>query len=150
VLVKDRLSGALDGATVQVLTPVVPGAHPALLVVTAEASLPDLEKALSGAWGAATAPPSEEELTGIRRRLLERAARRFSGSVGRAAFMAEIAAGVRTWLPPAQWQTGVLAMATEDVAGQLSRWQSWDELLTTGAGPLPVSSLPLPGAAATR
>ncbi len=150
LLVEERLGRALDAASIKVLTPLVPGAHPALMVVTAEASLPDLEKTLKDEWASATAPPSEEELTGIRRRLLEHAARRFSGAVGRAAFMAEIAAGVRTWLPPSQWQTGVLAMAAEDVAGKLSHWQSWNDLLTTGAGPLPVSSLPLPGAEAGR
>ncbi len=142
-LVRERVA-SLGELTVRLVEPRVPGQAPALLVVTAEAALPDLESRLAGTWDRLTAPPTEDELETVRKAVLRETAQRWTGPVGRAALMAAVAAGQRSWSPPAQWPVRILAVEAGDLEPYLARWRAWDELETTGAGPFPVGSVPLP------
>ncbi len=149
-LLVHRLAGSVEELSVEQLEPVVAGGHPALVAVWARSTLPELERTLRERWPSLTAPPGDEELEAARRELLGEESRRFSGPLGRAGLMAEVAAGCRRWMAPSQWQAGILALGRDDLEPILAGWSDWDGLLTTGAGPLPVSSLPLPRAPGGR
>lgn len=145
-LLRSRAEAVLADARIRLVRPRVPGAAVALLVVTAKADFPALEKRLGDAWSGLTAPPGEDAVEAARRTVLERVSRRWSGPVGRAALMAAVAAGQRAWSPPSRWQTRLLTVSAEDVAAVLEGWSAWDRLGVTGAGPLPVAAVPLPPA----
>lgn len=141
-LVASRLAEA--GLPATLVSASTPGGAVPVLVVEGEGELPDLEAAVAAAWAEAVRPPEAAELEPVRRRVAAAEAVRWSGSAGRAALAAAVAAGERSWTAPERRAMEVLGVEPGAVSAHLARWRELGSLPTTGAGPLPVSSLPLP------
>jgi hypothetical protein len=134
---------ALEIATdVEVLRPVVPGRNMGLLVVSAPGPLTDLEERLAESWRQLAASPSEEELSEAQRRVAADLAARASGPLGRAGMCAAVAVGNTLWRKPADLELEILGLPHEKFQLVLEEVPGWDELITTGAGVLPVPEAP--------
>ncbi len=136
-----RLLPAFD---VEVLDPLLPGRPTLVLLVQGEADLDKLENTVAERWNEWLEVPGEAELALLRRAVASRLAARASGVLGEARVCAGMAAGGDSWQPAAEIERAVLAESAEDLTPALAPWTRWKELVTAGAGPLPVESLPIP------
>ncbi len=127
-------------ATVEVLSPFVPGRSVLLLMVTAVSPLEKLEAALEKGWKAVTAAVTEEELANARRRVAAASAARWSGATGQARRSAAVAAGAVRWQPASELEMNILSVSEETVNRVLSGFQ-WATLQVTAAGVLPIGEL---------
>jgi hypothetical protein len=137
-LVRGRLASALTEGRVEVLRPLVPGRRLALVVIERESDLPSLEEALASAWKSVSAPPDEEEIGEVGRRLAAAIAADAGGAVGRARLCAGVAAGDRSWRPPAESEMALLLLDAEGLEVPLSMIPAWEGTFSTGAGRLPL------------
>ena len=137
-VVAGRVAAGVEGSAVEVLRPVVPGRKLALLVVTAEGPLDDLERRVMRRWKTVSAPVGEEELTDARRRVAAGVAAAASGPLGRARMCAAVAVGDTLWRRPGDLELETISLPPEDLAVVFGSLPGWDELETTGAGVLPV------------
>jgi len=143
-LLTERGRRLLPSDEIEVLDPLLPGRRTLVLLVQGEADLDKLESTVSQQWKTWLAPPKDPELTSVRRRVSSRLAARASGSIGEALVCAGMAAGGDPWRPAADLERDVMAESAEELTSVLSAWLEWKELVTAGAGPLPVESLPIP------
>jgi hypothetical protein len=134
---------ALDIATdAEALRPVVPGRNIGLLVVSAPGPLADLEAKLEKNWQRLIREPAEDELLAAQHRVAATLAATASGPLGRARMCAAVAVGNTLWRKPADLELEILGMPHEKVELVFAEIAGWDELITTGAGVLPVPEAP--------
>jgi len=107
-------------------------------VVSAHGPLEDLESRLSKQWKVLTAAPTEEELTDARHRVAAKLAAAASGPLGRARLCAAVAVGNALWRKPADLELEILSLPLEKVELVFEELPPWSDLITTGAGVLPV------------
>jgi len=134
----------LPEAEVEVLSPFVPGRRVLIAVVVGEGRLDELEEKVSAAWAEWMGPAGDEELIVVRRRVAATMAASGSGALGRARRCAELAAAGGVWTEPAGDEMEALVCSAERLSAALESLGEWDDMVVTGAGPLPVTSLPLP------
>lgn len=134
----ERIRGLIDGADVEVLSPIVPGRSLVLLVVVVEGTLDELERRLEKAWPEVVTPVSEDELTPVGHRIAADVTAGMSGAVGHARRCAAVAAGSAYWQLPSDLQMEALTLSPEVVTGLLQAFGSWQDVQTTGAGVLPI------------
>jgi hypothetical protein len=137
-LVEERTRQLVEGAEVEVLSPIVPGRNMVLLVVVAEATLDELERRLEAAWPEIVGPVSGDELAPVGRRVAADVTVDMSGPVGHARRCAAVAAGSVYWRLPSDLQMEALTLSPEVVTGLLAAFGSWQDVQTTGAGVLPI------------
>ncbi len=141
-LLRERGALLLPDQRVEVLQPTVPGRQVLVVVVTGAGQLDDLSKTVRSVWRRWLAPVAEANLAPVRRRAATSAAVAASGSVGQAREMAAVAAGVTTWRPAADRQMAILGTDPAELSRALAAVPDWQDLESTGAGPLPAPTLP--------
>jgi hypothetical protein len=137
-LTEERARRLIEGAEVEVLSPIVPGRNLVLLVVNVEDTLDGLERRLEAAWPEIVAPVSDDELASVGRQVAADVTAEMSGPVGHARRCAAVAAGSGYWQLPSDLQMEALTLSPEVVSGLLAAFGSWQDVQTTGAGVLPI------------
>jgi hypothetical protein len=137
-LTEERARRLIEGAEVEVLSPIVPGRNLVLLVVNVEDTLDGLERRLEAAWPEIVAPVSDDELSSVGRQVAADLTAEMSGPVGHARRCAAVAAGSGYWQLPSDLQMEALTLSPEVVSGLLAAFGSWQDVQTTGAGVLPI------------
>lgn len=137
-LLSARAGRELEGLSAEVVTPLVPGRQALVLLVEGTVDLDALERRVAASWTRLTAPTTEEELTGVRRRTAVRLAAETGGVLGRARTCAAIAAGEQPWQTAREVELDVLGTGVEEVAPVLGRLADLAALETVGAGVLPI------------
>ena len=140
-LLESRAAAIFSEDEIEVLRPLIPGRQALLLVATAEGTVEAVEERLRAGWGALIAPAGEEELAAVRRRVAATNAAAWSGATGRARRCAAVAAGAVMWRPSSDIEMAILSVSTEATSATLAGFAAWEELLTTGAGMLPIAEL---------
>jgi hypothetical protein len=126
---------------VELLTPFVPGHRVLLVAVSAAEALDVVEASVRDGWANLTAPPTEEELSDVRRRAAAAAVGVWSGTTGRARRCAAVASGAVAWRSTADLEMSILTVPLEVVVQLLGGVADWESLRTTGAGVLPIVEL---------
>jgi hypothetical protein len=140
-LMRSRAVELEAGDEVELLLPFVPGRKVLLLAVESTDPLDELERRTLGVWNEITRPVDEDELAPIRRRIASRTAAAFSGPLGRARKCAAVAAGVARWRVGADVELAILTQQPDEVTAVLGLLAPWEELLTTGAGVMPIPEI---------
>ncbi len=133
-----RVNGIWSDGLSKVLQPFIPGRNVLLVAVTRAGGLNDLEAEVEGQWSSLLAAVNEDELTAARRRAAVSEATLWSGTSGRARRCAAVAAGAALWRPATELEMAILSVSGEEVDSVLAGVTSWQELLTAGAGVLPM------------
>jgi hypothetical protein len=139
-----RLESLGVASEVEYLKPVVPGRNLAVLMVTAVGPLAELERRLEKEWTKLVQPPTETELTEVRRQVAAELAAAASGPLGRARQCAAVAVGNSLWRKPADLELEVLSLPEEKVELVFEELPPWGDVTITGAGVLPVPESPAP------
>lgn len=137
--VRARAAVAFPKWRVETVRSLIPGRRAVLLVVEAEGRLDELESRLRRSWSRLVAPLDEATLAPLRRRAAANLSVGASGAVGRACLSAAVASGEVPWQEPAELEMAILGLSAEEVNESLAALTAWDQLLTTGAGALPLS-----------
>ena len=124
---------------IEVLRPFIPGRRTLLVVAAAKDTVEAVENGLQTGWKDLTAPATEEELAGVRRQVAARTAAAWSGVTGRARYGAAVAVGEVAWRPVSELELRILSVPAEAASDTLARFVPWENLLTTGAGMLPIA-----------
>jgi len=140
-LLERRATAIFPEYEIEVLRPFIPGRRALLLVAAAEGTVEAVEEHLREGWAALTAPAGEEELAIVRRRVAAANAAAWSGASGRARRCAAVAAGAVMWRPSSDLEMTILSVSAEAVSATLAGFAAWDDLLSTGAGMLPIAEL---------
>jgi hypothetical protein len=140
-LLRSRGEELLAEGTVEILQPFIPGHRVLLVVASAEASMDVLETGVREGWAAFVAPPAEEELAEVRRRVAATNSAEWSGATGRACRCAAIAAGVVGWRTASDLEMSILSVPLDMVHATLSSLADFDSHANTGAGVLPIVEL---------
>ncbi|MEE4270912.1 MAG: hypothetical protein V2I67_04520 [Thermoanaerobaculales bacterium] len=128
-------------AQVEVLASYVPGRSMLLLLVTADGTVDEVEERVATGWRRLVAEVSEVELAPVRRRVAAAASAEMSGVAGHARRSAAVAAGASRWRQPAELELEILTVPEELVSALLEGFADADNLVTTGAGVLPIDEL---------
>ncbi len=142
-LVEARAEEAFPECAIEVLRPFVPGHRTLLLVATAQDTVEAVEDRLRASWKKVTTAAGDEELAAARRQVAARNATAFSGVTGRARYGAAVAVGEVAWRPVSELELRILSVPAEAVSDALAGFVTWEDLVTTGAGMLPIAE---PGA----
>jgi hypothetical protein len=141
-VLEERARVTLEDLGIEVLRPLVPGRSLVLLVISGRASLDDLEERVAEVWTRLTEAPSDDALEGVRRRLAAALAAANSGPLGSARRCADLAAGAAAWRMSADLELEILTMPAEIIGESLRQVPPFEDLLTTGAGVLPIPEIP--------
>lgn len=141
-LLTKRSTGSADGLEVEVLRPYVPGRDVVVLLAAADGPLDAVEGRVRESWPRWLATPTEDELATVRRRVAATTAATGSGAVGHARLVAAFAAGGARWQPATERELAILTVAPEELAADLERLRDLSQLVTAGAGVLPIVGLP--------
>jgi len=134
-----RIGQVIEGATGEVLLPLIPGKSVMVLVVVREGAVSDLEDALRESWAELFGPTTEEDLTPIRRKVATRVVSASGGVLGRARVCAAIAAGADSWRTPRDREMAALTVDVVEVNLDLERLVDMPEAEWTASGPAAVS-----------
>lgn len=137
-----RAPSLLAPAEAEVVRPLVPGRRTLLLVVTAEATLDALERALAESWPSLVAEADETELATVRRAAAAGELAGSSGATGAARRCASVAAGEDRWRPTAEIEMSILGVETAPIEAALEAFRRYADLETLGAGVLPIPDAP--------
>lgn len=140
-LLAARAPAVVADLEVEALRPFVPGREVIVLLVAADGPIDVLEGAVRAAWQSWLVTPSEDELTTVRRRVAAAAAAAGSGAVGRARLLAAVAAGAATWRTAAERELAILTVGRSEMVQDLDRMRDFEQLVTAGAGVLPIVRL---------
>jgi hypothetical protein len=129
---------------VELLNPFVPGHRVLLVAVSAAQDLGFVEAGVREAWADFVAPPTEEELSAVRRRMAATAVGMWSGTTGRSRRCAAVASGAVSWRSAEDLEMSILTVPLEVVVASLRGVADWKALQNTGAGVLPIVDLGQP------
>ncbi len=135
-----RVAVGLPSGEAEVLRPLLPGRHLGLLVVSVTGRLDELERELRKRWGTCTSRVAEAELAPLRHRIAARQVAEASGTLGAARACASAAAGDGAWRSPAELELEALSVTATDATAALAAVADWKQLVTAGAGPLPIGA----------
>ena len=138
-LITKRASRLIEGATAEVLLPLIPGRAVMVLVVTREGEVGAVEDDLRDAWKALFSPASEHELEELRKKVAERVVTVAGGVLGRARVCAAIAAGADSWRTPSDREMAALTVDLVAVNFDLQLLAETTEAEWTASGPAAVS-----------
>lgn len=139
LLISSRAPQLIEGATAEVLLPLIPGRAVMVLVVTREGNLASLEDDLRAAWKDLFSPASEHELEGLRRKVAARVVTAAGGVLGRARVCAAIAAGADSWRTPSDREMAALTVDLVAVNFDLELLAETAEAEWTASGPAAVT-----------
>jgi hypothetical protein len=138
-LLGERCDTLLPEVHSELLRPLVPGRRVLLLVLRDSGELALLEEQLVEVWSdLVAAPPDDESLAPVRRRVAAAYAARSGGALGRAAWVATVAAGQAVWSPPSEVELQILSVTVDEVAATLAAWRELATVATFGAGVMPI------------
>jgi hypothetical protein len=140
-LLASRGERLVTDGKVELLSPFVPGHRVLLVAVSAALDLDSVEASVREGWADFTAPPTEEELSEVRRRVAAAAVGRWSGTTGRARRCAAVATGAVPWRSAKDLEMSILTVPLEVVVTSLRGVADWKALQNTGAGVLPIVDL---------
>ena len=120
----------------------VPGRKLLVPLLQVNGPLDALERSLAKAWPRLMARVGEDELAVASREVAARLAADVSGPLGQARSCAAVAAGTGPWRSSEDLERTVLAVSGEELSMVIEALPAWPELLTTGAGVLPVPGTP--------
>ena len=141
-LLATRATSLLAPAEAEILRPLVPGRRALLLVVTAEATVDVLERALAERWARFVADTEEPELAPVRRAAAARELTEASGATGAARRCASVAAGDGRWRPTSEIEMAILGVEASAVDAALEAVRTYADMETFGAGVLPIPDAP--------
>jgi hypothetical protein len=139
----DRASDALE-LDVRVDLPLVPGRRLVLVSFRGRGTLEAVEEAVRSAWPGLVAPIDGDDLAPHLHRVAAAITRAGSGAMGRARTAAAVAAGVRQWEPAMATQLRVLTLSPDRIDALLASARDLQSVELTGAGRLPVDTVPMP------
>ena len=137
-ILASRGSALLNGGSVEILDPFVPGHKVLLVVASATAAMDELESNVREGWSDFTRPVTEEELAEIRKQVAATDAGTWSGATGRACRCAAVAAGAVQWRASTDLEMAILSAPIELTNATLQSVSDWKSLENTGAGVLPI------------
>lgn len=138
-LITTRAPLLIEGATAEVLLPLIPGRAVMVLVVTREGEVASLEDDVRDAWEELFSPASEQELEGLRKKVAGRVVTVAGGVLGRARVCAAIAAGADSWRTPSDREMAALTVDMVAVNFDLELLAKTVEAEWTASGPAAVS-----------
>lgn len=138
-ILSDRTTRLIEGATVEVLLPLIPGRDVMVLLVALEGEVADLEEAIRNGWSALFSPATEEELVTLRRKVAAQVVMAGGGVLGRARVCAAIAAGADSWRTPSDREMAALTVDVVAINHDLSRLAEVTDAEWTASGPAAVS-----------
>ncbi len=140
-MLASRGEALLEGGTIEVLRPFVPGHQVLLVVASAPATVDVVENDLREGWAGLTGPSTEDELAAVRRRVAAASAAEWSGATGRACRCAAVASGAAGWRTAADLEMSILSVTREVVDATIAGFADFEVLPNTGAGVLPIVTL---------
>lgn len=138
-LITMRAPEVIEGVTVEVLLPLIPGRSVMVLVVTREGEIASLEDALRGAWKKLFSPAAEHEVEALRKTVAARVVTEAGGVLGRARVCAAIAAGADSWRTPSDREMAALTIDLIAVNVDLELLAETAEAEWTASGPAAVT-----------
>ncbi len=138
-LVSGRIGQVIEGATGEVLLPLIPGKSVMVLLVAKDGSVSDLEEALRESWSQLFGPTTEEDLSILRRTVATGVVSAAGGVLGRARVCAAIAAGADSWRTPRDREMAALTVDVVAVNLDLERLVEMPEAEWTASGPAAVN-----------